>query len=73
MPRQAATTVDRPLALLSLTEAQATLGVSRAMIFRLLASGELACVKIGNRTLIEPEALREFVARNRRRRDGDDR
>jgi excisionase family DNA binding protein len=71
MGKRLATTVDRPRALLSLAEAQAALGVSRATIFRLLASGELACVKVGSRTLIEPEELAGFISRGRERR-GDD-
>ncbi len=36
------------------------LGVSRATIYKLLNSGSIRAVKLGNRTLVSAQALREF-------------
>lgn len=41
-----------------------SLGLSRDVIFRLLASGELKSFKAGRARLISAEALREFIRRN---------
>jgi hypothetical protein len=32
----------------------------------LLGRGELPCLKVGQRTLVEPEQLRQFIANRRR-------
>ncbi len=38
------------------------LGIGRAMVFRLLASGELRSVKLGKRRLIPEQAIVDFIA-----------
>lgn len=50
-----------PLAI-SAADAALALGLSRASIFRALASGRLPKVKVGNRTLIPVAALRALIA-----------
>lgn len=54
--------------LLKPAEAGAELRVSRATIYRLIASGDLAAVHVGMRrsTRIERTALNDYIARNRR-------
>lgn len=53
--------------LLSLPQTQAALGISRTSLFKLLRTGDLEVVRIGNRTLVEPASLRAFIAANRSR------
>lgn len=58
----------RPLLepLLSIEAASELLGISQSGVYRLLRGGELPCVKVGGRTLIEPGAIREFIVARRR-------
>ena len=42
-------------------EAAATIGISESMLWRLLAVGDIAKVKIGRRTLIRVEELERFL------------
>lgn len=43
-------------------EAAETLGISRALMYRLIASGDIATVKFRSSRRITPEALRDFLA-----------
>lgn len=54
--------------LLTLREAHEKLRVSPMTLYRLMARGELATIKIGRRTFVETEELRRFVDRRRTRR-----
>ncbi len=53
-----------PLAV-SILEAARQLGVSRAMVYRLINKGSLKAVKCGHRTLVPMDGLREFLATSR--------
>jgi excisionase family DNA binding protein len=55
-------TIER---LLSVREAAEILGVARRTVYYLTRDGELPCVRIGDRRLIEPDALRTFIAQRR--------
>lgn len=57
-------------ALLSLDEVANVLGISESGVYRLVRSGELARVKVGNRTLFQPHDVRAFIA-SRREPGGD--
>jgi excisionase family DNA binding protein len=46
-------------------EAAATLGVGLRTLDRLLADGEITCVRIGRRVLFDPEDLHAFIARSK--------
>jgi excisionase family DNA binding protein len=61
------TTTTAPLALLSIAEARAILGVARSTLYEIIASGELEIVEIRGRRLIEPATLTAFIERGRRR------
>ena len=52
-----------PQLLLSPTEAGASLGVSRATIYRLLGAGSLRAVRIGRSRRIPAAEIEAFVAR----------
>ncbi len=52
-------------ALLSVEQAASWLGVGKRTLTRLLSAGEVAFVKVGKRTLVEPRALRAYVAMHR--------
>ena len=54
--------------LLDVKQACSALGISRAMLNRLIAEGELTIVKLGKRTLFRETDLENLVARNVRRR-----
>ena len=57
--------------LLTVEDARVALGgVSVQTLYRAIRDGELACVKVGARTLFEPCELEEFIRRNTRRIDG---
>lgn len=43
---------------------QRLLGVSRGAVYRLIASGEIATVKIGRRRFITEDAIAEFIDRH---------
>lgn len=51
--------------LLSVREVAAVLGLSRATVYRLIDERELVCVRLDGRRLVEPEALRAFIAGRR--------
>ena len=51
--------------LLSLDEVSRLLRISESGIYRLVRSGALPRVKVGNRTLFEPAEIRRFIARGR--------
>jgi excisionase family DNA binding protein len=52
--------------LLSIDEAADLLRISDSGIYRLIRKGALMSVKVGGRTLIEPGAIRAFIAASRR-------
>jgi len=45
----------------TIKEATAAIGLSRSMIYKLMASGELQTIRIGQRRLIRAEALNRLV------------
>jgi excisionase family DNA binding protein len=45
----------------SIQEATHACGLSRATIYRLIASGQLKTVKVGGRRLVRPEAIEELL------------
>jgi excisionase family DNA binding protein len=51
--------------LLSVDDVVRLLGVSESGIYRLVRAGDLPRVKVGNRTLFEPAAIRAFIAERR--------
>jgi excisionase family DNA binding protein len=53
--------------LLSVVEVGALLGVSRPTVHRLVSSGQLAVVKIGDRTLFRPRDVQALIERSTRR------
>jgi excisionase family DNA binding protein len=52
--------------LLSVEAVSELLGISESGVYRLLRRGELISVKVGGRTLFEPQAVREFIVASRR-------
>jgi excisionase family DNA binding protein len=52
-------------ALLSLDEVAELLRISESGVYRLVRSGELPRVKVGQRTLFEPREIRRFIASRR--------
>jgi excisionase family DNA binding protein len=68
MPSATARDTER---LLSLREVRQLLGVSKMTVHRLVAGGGLAVVRIGTRTLVEPDDLRALIARHRVANDSD--
>ena len=59
-------------ALLSLDEVSKVLRISESGVYRLVRSGELPRVKVGNRTLFDPHDVRTFIA-SRREAAGENR
>ena len=51
---------------MSLEEVGRVLRISERGVYRLLRSGELPFLKVGQRTLVEPQQLRQFIANRRR-------
>jgi excisionase family DNA binding protein len=51
--------------LLSINEVAKVLRISESSVYRLVRSGELVRVKVGGRTLFEPEAVRRLIAGSR--------
>jgi excisionase family DNA binding protein len=51
---------------MSLEEVGRVLRISERSVYRLLRSGDLPSLKVGQRTLVEPEQLRQFIANRRR-------
>lgn len=52
-------------ALLSVYEVAQLLRISESGVYRLVRSGELPRVKVGKRTLFEPDEIRRFISRGR--------
>ena len=71
-PDSPSQTVHGIEALLSLGEVAQVLRISESGVYRLVRSGELPRVKVGNRTLFEPDDVRMFIA-TRREASSDDR
>lgn len=57
---------QKPTRLLIPTEAAAFLSISPRTLTRLVAAGDLPCVRIGGQRRFELEALLAYVARQRR-------
>jgi excisionase family DNA binding protein len=55
--------------LLTVPEAARLLGISKALTWRLSATGELPTVKIAGRRLVEPDSIRDFLDAHRHRKD----
>lgn len=53
--------------LLTIDEVAAQIGLSRRMVYLLIAKGALAYVQIGARKRIEPSAVDELIRSNRKR------
>ena len=51
---------------MSLEEVGRVLRISERSVYRLLRSGDLMSLKVGQRTLVEREQLRQFIADRRR-------
>lgn len=51
---------------MSLEEVGRVLRISERSVYRLLRSGDLPSLKVGQRTLVEPDQLRQFIANRRR-------
>jgi excisionase family DNA binding protein len=51
--------------LLSVEEAAARLGISRAYMWRLVSGGDVESMHVGRLRRIEPEALARYIARIR--------
>ena len=51
--------------LLSIAEARRILGISASGFYRLIGRAEIAIVRVGGRSLVEPQALRAFIATKR--------
>ncbi len=51
---------------MSIDEVAQVLRISERGVYRLMSRGEITSVKVGGRTLLEPEELRRFIAHQRR-------
>jgi excisionase family DNA binding protein len=51
--------------LLSVKQVMAVLQISESTVYRLMRSGELACVKLGSRTRFEREEIRRYISSKR--------
>jgi excisionase family DNA binding protein len=47
-----------------ITEAARLMGISRALVYQLIAAGDLEVVKIGTRTVIRTDVIHRFLAAN---------
>jgi excisionase family DNA binding protein len=47
-----------------ITEAARLMGISRALVYQLVAAGDLEVVKIGTRTVIRTDVIHRFLAAN---------
>jgi len=56
--------------LMSIDDVAATLRISERGVYRLISRGTLASLKVGGRTLLEPDEVRRFIAHQRRVTDG---
>jgi excisionase family DNA binding protein len=55
--------------LMSIDEVCDVLRISERSLYRLISSGQLTSLKVGHRTLLEPAAVREFIASQRQPND----
>lgn len=55
---------ERPVLAYSVKDAASTVGVSPRTIWRLIGTGDLASFKLGCRTLIRADALKEMIDRH---------
>jgi hypothetical protein len=63
--------IDSPIEpLISIKATRELLGVSHSAMFRLLKRGELDTVWVGGQRMVEPAALRRFLAEHREPRAG---
>lgn len=53
----------RQRAILSVEESAGVTGISRAYLYRLIATGELASLKVGRRRCIRPSAIEDYLDR----------
>lgn len=51
--------------LMCIDEVARVLRISERGVYRLMRRGELPCLKVGGRTLLEPEEVRRFIAKRR--------
>ena len=51
---------------MSIEEVAGVLRISERGVYRLLRNGDLACLKVGQRTLVERHEVRHFIASRRR-------
>lgn len=49
---------------LTVVDAARAIGIGRSSLYRLINNGQLSVVKIGRRTLITTESLRDLVSRS---------
>lgn len=56
-------------ALFTVGQTAKLLGVGRRTVWRLIADGEIATIRIGRRVLVRPEDLDAFIVAHRSRRD----
>jgi excisionase family DNA binding protein len=49
----------------SIPDAAARIGISRSGLYILIARGEIPIAKVGNRTLVLDDDLREYLAQHR--------
>jgi excisionase family DNA binding protein len=68
MPKIATDGVGRLEPLLSLADLERILGVSEPTVARLVRRGEIPVVAVGRRRLVEPAAVRRFIAARTRTR-----
>jgi excisionase family DNA binding protein len=61
-PSEMTSEVPQPVWLLSTVETAKGLGISRAEVYELFASGALASVKVGRRRLVPAAEIDRFVA-----------
>jgi excisionase family DNA binding protein len=59
---------DKPKLSYGVKEASVALSLSKALLFKKIASGELASFKIGTRRLIHADDLAQFIANYRDQR-----
>lgn len=51
--------------LMRIDEVAEVLRISERGVYRLMGRGEIACLKVGGRTLLEPDEVRRFIAQQR--------
>lgn len=54
---------DSPL-LYEISAAASRLGISRALLYKLITAGAILTIKIGRRRLVSENAIRDFIAKN---------